>query len=696
MGKLRTLLLSALLVCFTLLIVNAQTTLQVATPIERTLGAGQVHEFTVSLEENNFIQLVVEQRGIDVFVKVSSPGGVNLGEYDTPNGSDGIENVSFVASAAGSYRIRISPLDPDAQTTGRYEIKVLEIRAATDEELKANKDLEEIKAKGIALLAEIETTIQEIKSPYSRIQAQLKVAEFLREVDEKRAAKFMSNAVTGMKEFLATADVTSEQDVAQYQWVSQLRHELIRVLAERDPEAALSFLHSTTPRYSPYTSSRELLSQESALELSIANQVAQKDPNLAVQIARRSLKQGYPLDLVATVSQLERKSPELAKELVHEIAGKLLAEEKLIKNSGAANLTISLLRSFHTPEGSIQITTRNMVSPFRSGLLSEDEYKQLLQKAMSEIISYTPGASNNQSSEGMWNLLSGLQSLGAELDLAISGGKAAIEKKNKELISSNRMHFNPGQEYQDAIGSNPVEAALETIEKAPADYREQLYIQLANREVTNGNAASARQIVNDHVTNPYQRRQVLTMIEQQEMYQALGKGKVEEALRKVSNLRTPKERAAQLSQVLNQIGTGQKRATALSLLEQARALLSPSPQAPDAEHMNALFDLARAFSQYDAKRSFEIVDPLIEQFNDICAAARTLEGFGGEYFEDDELNMQSGNALGNLVSQMSAVLGDLALKNFDRAKATSEKIRLPEVRLKVYLEIAQHTIEGGR
>ena len=111
--------------------------------------------------------------------------------------------------------------------------------------------------------------------------------------------------------------------------------------------------------------------------------------------------------------------------------------------------------------------------------------------------------------------------------------------------------------------------------------------------------------------------------------------------------------------------------------------------------MNALFELARAFSKYDTKRSFEIVDPLIDQFNEISAAARTLDGFGGENFDGDELNMQNGNTVANIASQMSMVLGDLALTNFDRTKAISDKISLPEVRLKVYLEIAEHTIQSG-
>ncbi|HEX5601173.1 MAG TPA: hypothetical protein VFX63_01440 [Pyrinomonadaceae bacterium] len=70
---------------------NAQgpTTLQLGTPIERTLKSGQMHEFTLNLKENTFVQLVVEQRGIDAIVRVSGPNGKFLGDFDSPNGNDG-------------------------------------------------------------------------------------------------------------------------------------------------------------------------------------------------------------------------------------------------------------------------------------------------------------------------------------------------------------------------------------------------------------------------------------------------------------------------------------------------------------------------------------------------------------------------------------------------------------------------------
>ncbi len=696
MGKLRVLILLPLVVCFfSLATVKAQTRLQLGTPVERTLGPGQVHEFTVNLEENNFIQFVVEQRGIDLFVKVASPAGKNLGEYDTPNGPEGPENVSFVAAAAGTYRITISPLDTDDETTGRYEIKVLEIRKATDDELKANKNLEEVKAKGIALLAEIETTIPEIKSLHNRIQAQLKAAELLWEINEKRAAKLMGDAIAGIKEFMADPDLGGDQQIMQYHAIAQLRQEVIRILAERDPDAALSFLQSTTPRYSPYNSSRELLTEESGLELSIANRIAQKDPNKAAQIVRRNLKHSYSYNLIPTVSQVAQKNPQLAKELVHEIAGKLLGEEQLIKNSDAANLAINLLRTYHVSEGGVQVVTKDTPAPSHSSLVSDEEYKHLLRKSLDEVLIYTPRMINH-SPDAIWTLLQGLQSMGDQLDRAISGSKAALDKKVTEMSGASNMIVNPLQEYQNAINSNPTDATLETIGKAPPDYREQLYIQLANREAANGNPERARQIINDHVPNPFQRRQALANIQQQEMYHSIGKGKIEEALRVLSNRRNPRERAALLIQIIVQIGQGRNRATALNQLEQARALLSPSPQAQDAEQMNALFEFARAFSDHDVKRSFEIVDPLIDQFNELCEAARKLEGFGGEYYDDDELNTQNGNGVATIASQMSNVLGELALTNFDRTKTATAKILLPEVRLKVYLAIAQQTITGGK
>jgi hypothetical protein len=710
--KIRALILLPFLVCSSLIVAKAQTstTLQAGVPIERTLGPGQVHEFTVSTKANSLVQLVVEQKGIDVIVKISSPDGKALSECDTPNGTQGNEQISFMAKESGKYSISVSPLNKDETTSGQYEIKLIEAREATEEEIEASKNRETAKAKGIALLLELRDAISQMRSPHTRINAQLTAANLLKDTDEKSANKYLSDAVADLKQLLTAANPDNEDDtdeaMMEYSSLSQLRNDVIRAMAETDPEAALSFLHSTTPRYSPYGGPREIVNQESALELSIADEIGRKDPNRAMQIARQNLKKAYSPSLLNTASQLSEKNHELATELVHDVASKLLSEDKLMANAEATNLAIALMGYYNAGNRQTQPTdgpnsyqlATVAVQSLNAGLLSEQEYKQLVQKMLREVLSFNVPANRiyDGSAGAVWTMMAGLKSLGDELDKVVSGSSAALTKKQADVIGNfTNPYVNQFQEFQNAVANNPVEAALESIEKAPPELREQLYIALATREGTNGDVNAAKQILKEHVTNPYQRAQVLQTIEQQQIEHAMSSGKIEEALKNIAAMRTPGERAGQLVQLAGQIGPGQKRATALSLLEQARGLLPASPQAEDQEQMGALLEIAKAYSPYDSKRSFEIIDPLIEQFNELCTAARMLEGFGLQSFDNDELDMQNEGSLALITQQMSDVLGSLALINFDRAKAASDKLRLPEVRLHIHLQIAEQTITGG-
>ena len=671
---------------------NAQgpTTLQLGTPVERTLKAGQTQEFTLNLEENTFVQFVVEQRGIDAVVKVFTPGGKIVGEYDSPNGTDGPEHVSFVAGSAGAYLISVSPLNPADMAAGRIEIKVLEVRQANEQEIKASKNQEVVKAKGIALLSEVDGLLGEIKSPLTRIKAQLQAAQLIWSSDEKRASKYFVDATMGFKEYLASLDASSDKYPQQFQYLTELRFQIIQILGERDPDAALSFIYSSKLPANPYENKRSQSTQEGLLEVSLANRIATTDPNRALQIARQSLKSHYSVNLVSTVGLLRQKNPELAAQFASDIASKLLSE-KLLTKPEAASVTINLLRFGQNPIRNSPISPDGNIP--RATILSDAQYRDLLQKAVTEALSFSRPPSNTYSPErdAALNLLYGLRQFGPEIDSVASGSFAAVQKRLMEL--------NPdapsGNLYQNLIRDNSFEAALEGIAKVPAEQREQLYIDLANREANNGDPAHARQIINERITNPHQRRQALANLEQQESSRAVSKGKVEDALRIIGNFRTARERAVHLTQIANQIGPGQKRANAIILLEQAKSLLGSSLQAQDQDQMNALIEIARAFGKYDAKRSFEILDPLIDQVNDLCAAARTMEGFGPEYYEDEELSLQNGNSVAQVATRMSNAIGTLALVNFERARATSDKLRLPEVRLRAYLEIAQQTIQFG-
>ena len=169
--------------------------LQPGIPIERKIAPGQAHSFSVALEQDQFLQLVVDQHGIDLVVRVFSPTGKRLGEFDSPNGDEGPEDVSLVSATAGVYRIEVAPLGQfENIPPGRYEIKIVELRHATEQELQAGKNTEVLKAKGLALALEIVETIPQIRRPQARAQAQLQVAQLIWTSDEKRAAKLAAEA----------------------------------------------------------------------------------------------------------------------------------------------------------------------------------------------------------------------------------------------------------------------------------------------------------------------------------------------------------------------------------------------------------------------------------------------------------------------------------------------------------------------
>ncbi|MBA4124994.1 MAG: CHAT domain-containing protein [Acidobacteria bacterium] len=102
-------------------------------PIERSLAGNEAHSYKIVLAVNQYLHVVVEQRGIDVVVTLFAPDGKKIVEVDSFNGSQGPEPVSMVAEAAGSYRLEVRPLEAEAEA-GRYQVKVEELRAANPQD----------------------------------------------------------------------------------------------------------------------------------------------------------------------------------------------------------------------------------------------------------------------------------------------------------------------------------------------------------------------------------------------------------------------------------------------------------------------------------------------------------------------------------------------------------------------------------
>src|SRR5262249_10650145 len=108
--------------------------LEIGRSIEKQIAAGQTDSYRLTLTQGQYVLVVVEQKGVDVVVVLFGPDGKKLDEVDSPNGKQGTEPVSFIATISGNYGLGVHTLEN--APAGRYEIKIAELRIATEQDQK--------------------------------------------------------------------------------------------------------------------------------------------------------------------------------------------------------------------------------------------------------------------------------------------------------------------------------------------------------------------------------------------------------------------------------------------------------------------------------------------------------------------------------------------------------------------------------
>jgi len=107
--------------------------LQLSSPIERQLAVGETHAYKINLDAGVFLDAAVNQRGVDVIVRLFAPDGAKIADIDSPNGRQGDEPIALEVKTSGAYRIEVTSLEKTAITpAGRYEIRINAILSPTE------------------------------------------------------------------------------------------------------------------------------------------------------------------------------------------------------------------------------------------------------------------------------------------------------------------------------------------------------------------------------------------------------------------------------------------------------------------------------------------------------------------------------------------------------------------------------------
>ena len=77
--------------------VKSETSLELNSPVERSIAAGETQSYTVHLTSGQYAHITADQRGVDVVISILAPNGSKLAEVDMPNGNRGVEPAAVIA-----------------------------------------------------------------------------------------------------------------------------------------------------------------------------------------------------------------------------------------------------------------------------------------------------------------------------------------------------------------------------------------------------------------------------------------------------------------------------------------------------------------------------------------------------------------------------------------------------------------------
>jgi CHAT domain-containing protein/tetratricopeptide (TPR) repeat protein len=100
--------------------------------VERELTKGETHSYPIALDAGQYLSAVINQEGIAATVRIYGADGRQVAEASGTFLRQ--RRLFFVAEIAGEYRLEISAANENAGGQGRYEVKIAELRPATDED----------------------------------------------------------------------------------------------------------------------------------------------------------------------------------------------------------------------------------------------------------------------------------------------------------------------------------------------------------------------------------------------------------------------------------------------------------------------------------------------------------------------------------------------------------------------------------
>jgi hypothetical protein len=558
----------------------------------------------------------------------------------------------------------------------------------TEEQRKAQQELEH---KALALLDDIIKEGDTFKQPENRIQIKATSAYILWKYDETRARNLFREVTVSMADLLNNPPDGETPDNARvFGGAKMLQGEIAQMMGTRDPRMAREFLRATRVRSSqPGKEGGPTEETNAQMDLTLAAQVAQSDPKLTVEIADEYLSKGLPYQLLNVITELRAKDPDAAAKLADKMMTKLRAE-KLSENEGASQVAVGLLGIATEKQESKEQEKENATAT-KTPLLDQAALRELTEMIAVEALR----------GSGNYQILYSIRSMMPTIEKYAPARAAQMKQKLSKTMQDEEAgegedaedpEVEGVEDYRTLLEKGSADELLAAASKSQSPIREMYYQSAAVKLAADGDAEHARQLINEKVKDAEQRKNMLVEIDKAVAMAEAEKGKVEQSRKLLGELHTNEERVQLLTQLAIGANTKGEKKIALKFLEEASTMISQ--RAKSSKQLGSQLAVAHAYAQIEPSRSFAILEPVVDQLNELLGAAVLLYGFSSEEFvRDDEIMLKPlvtilSFAGGGFV-QYNGDFALLARADFERTKNLMDKFQRDEVRIMMRLNLAQ-------
>ncbi|MBI1759806.1 MAG: CHAT domain-containing protein [Acidobacteria bacterium] len=236
--------------------------LVVGQPVEAVLTGSEPHSYPLALMAGQYVEAVVEQRGVDVIVTLQGPDGKALAQFDTDKRPRGREVAAHIVNATGAHRLLVETRATEVMA-GQYTIQLVALRAATAQD----------------------RSLQEARSQSAEVQRLISAGKF------PEAQPLAERALAGQEQVLGPAHPEVASALTRLATILRNRRELAR--ADTLNQRALAIAESTPEPGHPDLA--QILSEMGALALSRADFVkAEPFYQRAIAIWEQTLGPNHP------------------------------------------------------------------------------------------------------------------------------------------------------------------------------------------------------------------------------------------------------------------------------------------------------------------------------------------------------------------------------------------------------------------